>query len=81
MPANGVSGGGGSLTLKHAAWSARGALHVLASVNNGASPDRWRVDHPNTMTQLGNHVRGSSILRYYHCFDALRVCVELSTPE
>ena len=53
----------------------------IGSVNNGASPDRWRVDHPNTMTQLGNHVRGSSILRYYHCFDALRVCVELSTPE
>ena len=38
-------------------------------------------DHPNTMTQLGNHVRGSSILRYYHCFDALRVCVGTFDPR
>jgi hypothetical protein len=26
------------------------------------------------MTQLGNDIRGSSILRYHLSFDALRVC-------
>ena len=46
MPATGVKGWGGSLTLKHAAWSARGALHVLASVNNGASPAQMAIRSP-----------------------------------